>query len=291
MLASRQVEIGEDEDAGSLTARLSELGAPLLAEVLEDLAAGRLQPVAQPQGGLRAPPRSPPTTGQLDLAAGVASPGRCGRCRPTWARRWRSAASRSRSGPRAPGEAAAPLAAEGRLVAATGRSLELLRLQPPGKGRMDAASFLRGWRGPSTSGRPMAQAVADRIALERTVALRVLPRVDGGPYAGRRAWPPGPAGPASTRGPAPRRPGWPTARCSAAAPRLAHRRRAGPARRAGARGARHPADRRLRARLLGRRAPLAPRSTRPCARPARSAGRKARAPRGRGSARSAAAAC
>ena len=49
-----------------------------------------------------------------------------------------------------PGEAAAPLAAEGgRLVAATGEgSLELLRLQPPGKGRMDAASFLRGWRGP-----------------------------------------------------------------------------------------------------------------------------------------------
>ena len=30
----------------------------------------------------------------------------------------------------------------------------MLELQPPGGGRMDAASFLRGWRGPLEVGAP-----------------------------------------------------------------------------------------------------------------------------------------
>jgi methionyl-tRNA formyltransferase len=37
----------------------------------------------------------------------------------------------------------------GRLLACTGRgTLEITHLQPPGKGRMEAGSFLRGYRGP-----------------------------------------------------------------------------------------------------------------------------------------------
>ena len=154
MLASRAVEIGADEDAGSLTARLSEIGGPLLAEVLDDL--GRRPPAGPCRSRRRAcrtRRRSRPRTGSSTSPGPPSrSPARCGRCRRTWARRWRSTGSRSRSGARArcPRPRAAPLVAdEGRLVAPTGEgSLELLELQPPGRGRMEAASFLRGWRGP-----------------------------------------------------------------------------------------------------------------------------------------------
>ena len=84
-------------------------------------------------------------------------------------------------------DAPAPLVAEGgRLVASAGEgSLELLELQPPAGGRMEAAAFLRGWRGPPRDrGRPVAEA-PNGIAPERSVALRVLRRVDDGAYADR----------------------------------------------------------------------------------------------------------
>jgi methionyl-tRNA formyltransferase len=159
MLASRRVEVGEDEDAGSLTARLSEIGGPLLAEVLDDLDAGRLRPVPQPEEGVSLAPKITAEDRALDLS----------RPAPELARRVRAlsphvGATLTIGGrpfkvwaARAlPGDAPRPLTADGgRLVAATGRgSLELLELQPPGKGRMGAASFLRGWRGPLEAGGP-----------------------------------------------------------------------------------------------------------------------------------------
>ena len=49
--ARRAIEIGEDEDAGSLTARLSELGGPLLAEVLTTSRPGGCEPVTAARGG------------------------------------------------------------------------------------------------------------------------------------------------------------------------------------------------------------------------------------------------
>ena len=63
MLAARRVAIGDDEDAGSLTARLSEIGGPLLTEVL-DRARRRPSPASpQPKEGSRSRPRSRPRTG------------------------------------------------------------------------------------------------------------------------------------------------------------------------------------------------------------------------------------
>jgi methionyl-tRNA formyltransferase len=153
MLASRRVEIGEDEDAGSLTARLSELGGPLLAEVLEDLDAGRLRPVPQPEEGVSLAPKITAEDRPLDLSRPAAALARqvralsphVGATLAIGGEPFKVWAARP-----LPEGAAAPLAAEGgRLVAATGEgSLELLRLQPPGRGPMDAAAFLRGWRGP-----------------------------------------------------------------------------------------------------------------------------------------------
>jgi methionyl-tRNA formyltransferase len=47
ILATTEVAIGEDEDAGTLGARLAELGAPLLVETLRALASGAIEPVPQ----------------------------------------------------------------------------------------------------------------------------------------------------------------------------------------------------------------------------------------------------
>jgi methionyl-tRNA formyltransferase len=152
MLAARQVEIGPDEDAGSLIGRLSELGGPMLAEVLDDLDAGRLQPTPQPEEGVSLAPKITAEDRPLDLSRPAVELARrvralsphVGATLAIGGEPFKIWAARA-----LPEDAAAPLAAEGgRLVAATGEgSLELLRLQPPGKGRMDAAAFLRGWRG------------------------------------------------------------------------------------------------------------------------------------------------
>jgi methionyl-tRNA formyltransferase len=152
-LASRRVEIGEDEDAGSLTTRLSELGGPLLAEVLDELAAGRLQPVPQPEEGVSLAPKITAEDRPLDLSRPAVALARqvralaphVGATLVIDGQRFKVLRARA-----LPEDAPAPLAGEGgRLVAATGEgALELLELQPPGKGRMEAAAFLRGWRGP-----------------------------------------------------------------------------------------------------------------------------------------------
>jgi methionyl-tRNA formyltransferase len=153
MLASRAVEVGEDEDAGALTARLSALGGPLLVEVLDELEAGRLEAVPQPQEGVSHAPKIGPEDRALDFSRPAEELARrvralsphvgatCaigGREVKVWAARALA------------DDAPAPLSADGgRLVAACGRgSLELLEVQPQGKARMDAAAFLRGWRGP-----------------------------------------------------------------------------------------------------------------------------------------------
>jgi methionyl-tRNA formyltransferase len=159
MLATRRLEIGADEDAGSLTARLSALGGPLLAEVLHDLDAGRLQPVLQPEEGVSYAPKITAEDRPLDLS----------RPAPELARRVRALSPhigatlaiggepfKVWSARALPDPAPAPLAdVGGRMVAANGEgSLELTELQPPGRGRMDAAAFLRGRRGPLEVGAP-----------------------------------------------------------------------------------------------------------------------------------------
>ena len=222
MLARRAIEIGEDEDAGSVTARLSALGGPLLAEVLTDLDAGRLEPVTQPEEGVSLAPKITPEDRALDLSRPAVELARRVRALSphigaTLAigdapfKVWRARALDE--------PAPAPLSGEGgRLVAATGDgSLEILELQPPGKGRMDAAAFLRGWRGP--------------LEAEPRPWLRRRPGASPGSAASRcgccaawttaptptARWRPRPAARSSTRAPAPRRRGWPTAPCSAGA--------------------------------------------------------------------------
>ena len=147
------VDVGPEENAGELTARLSALGGPMLVEAVRALEDGTLVTREQPEEGVSLAPRITADDRALDLsrpAVELADQVRAlaphigatcmidGQAFKIWAARPldRSAA---------PG-----LSVEdgGRLVAGCGEgALELVELQPPGRTRMAAATLLRGWRG------------------------------------------------------------------------------------------------------------------------------------------------
>lgn len=152
VIATEATPIGADEDAGALVGRLSDIGGPLLVQALDDLETGRLRSTPQLEEGVSLAPKITAEDRVLDLA----------RPAPELERRVRALsphigavaaiggepfkiwAARARPEP-AP---AGLTVVDGRLVAGCGEgSLDVLELQPPGRGRMDAASFLRGWRG------------------------------------------------------------------------------------------------------------------------------------------------
>lgn len=152
MIAAEETPVGEDDDAGSLVARLSEMGGPMLVRALDDLEAGRLASRPQPEEGVTIAPKITAEDRVLDL----------GRPAAELARRIRALSPhigavatiggepfKIWSARALPEAAPAGLTAEGgRLVAGTAEgSLEIRELQPPGRGRMDAGAFLRGWRG------------------------------------------------------------------------------------------------------------------------------------------------
>jgi methionyl-tRNA formyltransferase len=150
--AVERTPVGPDEDAGALVARLSEMGGPLLVQVLSELEAGTAVATPQPEEGVTYAAKIAPEDRPLDPSRPAAelarrvralSPHIGATCRIGGEpfKVWRAVAH---------AEAAAPGLADvgGRLVGGTAEgSLEILELQPPGRGRMDAGSFLRGWRG------------------------------------------------------------------------------------------------------------------------------------------------
>lgn len=153
ILLVERTPVGPDEEGGALLARLADLGAPLLVRTVDALAAGTLEPRVQPEEGVSLAPKIGPGDRVLDLrhpadelarrvralaphigATGIID----GQSFKVWG-------ARTVSEPVPPGLSVE----QGRLLACTGRgTLEITRLQPPGKGRMDAADFLRGYRGP-----------------------------------------------------------------------------------------------------------------------------------------------
>jgi methionyl-tRNA formyltransferase len=151
--ATRAVPVTAQDTGGSLTARLSDLGGPLLVDVIDDIAAGRATPVPQPEEGVSLAPKIGPDDRALDFSRPAVelerrvralSPYTGATCRIDGEpfKVWRA---RVVSEPVPPGLSVA----EGRLLAHTGSgTLEIVELQPPGRGRMQAGAFLHGWRGP-----------------------------------------------------------------------------------------------------------------------------------------------
>jgi methionyl-tRNA formyltransferase len=153
ILLVERTPVGEDEEGGDLLARLAALGAPLLVRTIDALAEGTLQPRAQPEDGVSLAPKIGPEDRALDLRrparelalrVRALSP-HIGATATIDGQHFKVWGARTVSEPVPPGLSVE----QGRLLAATAAgTLEITRLQPPGKGRMEAADFLRGYRGP-----------------------------------------------------------------------------------------------------------------------------------------------
>lgn len=154
IIAIGRIDVGVDDDAGSLLQRLAVRGAELLDVALGELEAGTLTMTDQPADGVSLAPKITDADIALDFTE---SPERA-------ANRIRAlsphiGAACLIDGQRFKVWAARPAEAvdmhpgvlrveDGRLLVPCGDgALELLEVQPPGRSRMRAADFLRGWRG------------------------------------------------------------------------------------------------------------------------------------------------
>lgn len=162
-LGQQRTPIDPDEDAGQVEARLAAMGADLVAQVVEQLAAGTAQPVEQDASLASKAPRLKKEHGAIDWSRSAPEIKNQVRALRPWPRAftfWHRAndaplrlvidratvgeAALAAGEPRSPGTV---VAAAERLAVATGDgALELLELQPAGKRSMLAAEFLRGNR-------------------------------------------------------------------------------------------------------------------------------------------------
>ncbi len=161
MLRSREIEIGPDETAGELFARISRLGAQVLIETLQALEAGSLKRVKQDESEATRCPMLKKEHGQIDFAQparrvhdlvrGVNPwPGAYGflgdQPFKVWKTRITGQAVPSPAGHSGlmPGEIAISSPKEGLFVQTGDGLIELVEIQAPGKARMEAKAFLRG---------------------------------------------------------------------------------------------------------------------------------------------------
>jgi methionyl-tRNA formyltransferase len=138
----RSLEIGPEETAGELTARLAQLGAGLLLETLAGIESGALVPRPQSGEGATYAPRLTKQDGKIDWSRAAVdlarqvrgmtpAPGAFARLRDEAIRILAARAARSPSPDRAPGTISG--VAEDALLVATGEGdLALLRVQRPG---------------------------------------------------------------------------------------------------------------------------------------------------------------
>jgi len=157
LLASREVRVLDGEDAGSLTARLAEVGAELVTETLDGLQDGTIEPRPQPEAGASTAPKVDPAEARLDFRVPAArlvnavrafapSPGAL-----TTFRGRRLKVSKAAPAPAGAGAGLAPgqlaTGPRGELWAGTGDGVvELVTVQPEGRRAMSGAEFARGAR-------------------------------------------------------------------------------------------------------------------------------------------------
>ena len=164
MLLAAEVPVEPGEDAGSLTARLAEVGARLTVETLDALEAGQVEPWPQPEAGASLAPKVTAEEARLDFsepAARLADAVRAFTPAPgAWTthrgRRLKVTRATPAEGSREPSpEDGRPTLEPGRLalgpggrllVGAADQPLELLEVQPEGRRAMSGAEFARGAR-------------------------------------------------------------------------------------------------------------------------------------------------
>jgi methionyl-tRNA formyltransferase len=167
IILTRKTPIADNETAGELYDRLAAMGADLLIETLELVEAGTAPRIAQDPADVTYARKLRKSDGEVDWSGDARRvydhvrgttpwPGAF-----TWYRgkvlRVLEAARGEDSGRRGePGEILTLDAERGIEVAVGDGSVWLTRLRPSGKGAMDAASFVRGYR-PEVGTRPFAR--------------------------------------------------------------------------------------------------------------------------------------
>jgi methionyl-tRNA formyltransferase len=153
VLASAEIPIGSQDDAGTLHDALAELGARMILEVLAELPSGRLKAEPQPQEGACYAPKIDKRETVIDwqrpaeelermIRAFRPVPGASTHLEEETIKLWRAAVV---PGHGAPGQLIH--VSEQALVVACGRdALAVTELQRPGGRRLSADAFLRGRR-------------------------------------------------------------------------------------------------------------------------------------------------
>lgn len=158
VLATHTEPIRADDTAGTLTARLAELGAPLLVDALRGLTAGTLTPTPQPEQGASLAPKLTDADAALDWTRPAAELERAVRAfdpvpgAHTHLGDRRVKVTRAAVRPDPPEPDAAPGTVTGTgeagpvVVCGDRRGLELREVQPAGKARMDGRAFVNGYQ-------------------------------------------------------------------------------------------------------------------------------------------------
>jgi methionyl-tRNA formyltransferase len=148
----RETEVRADDTCGTLTARLAEIGAPLLVETIERLAAGTIEAAAQDSARATIARKLEKEDGRIDWSLPAAAIERRVRAMDPWPGAFtgfrgsplKIHGAGVRAGTIAPGrivvEGATPLVGTGDGV------LELRAVQAAGKSRVSGAEWLRGAR-------------------------------------------------------------------------------------------------------------------------------------------------
>jgi methionyl-tRNA formyltransferase len=157
LLLAAEVAVRPDDDAGTLTARLAEVGARLTVETLDALEAGTVTPRPQPEAGASLAPKVRPSDARLDfdrpaarlvdaVRAFTPSPGAWTTIRGRRLKVTRAApAPDGVAGGLEPGRLC--VGPDGRLLVGTAdRPVELVEVQPEGRRAMSGAEFARGAR-------------------------------------------------------------------------------------------------------------------------------------------------
>jgi methionyl-tRNA formyltransferase len=156
VLAAERTEVGAEETAGELTARLATLGAPLLLTAVRGLVDGTIEPVPQDHDRATYAPKIAPEDARLDWTRDAAALARAVRAfnpvpgAHTTVDGARLKVHRARPVP-APAAGAPPgevvhLAEAGPVVACGDGALCLTEVQPAGRPRMTGADFANGHR-------------------------------------------------------------------------------------------------------------------------------------------------
>lgn len=152
---ARETPIGRDDTTGMLTARLAELGAAALGEVLDGLRAGAVRARPQAKEGVTLAPRIEREHARLDWSRPAVELERVVRAMQPAPAAWTTLGGkvlkvhRSAVGDEAASATGGTVirADQGGLEVATGSgALRLLEVQLEGKRRMDVAAFLAGHR-------------------------------------------------------------------------------------------------------------------------------------------------